>query len=52
MARKHNTKHNRSRSNYPERLQRRGETSKSVRMPTLQELRNRAGVVERVNVGA
>lgn len=51
MARKHNVKHRRSRSNYPERLKKRGETSKSVRMSTLQQLRDRAGVAERVNVG-
>ena len=50
MARKHNTKHRRSRSNYPERLKKRGETSRSVRMPTLAELRKRAGVTERVAV--
>lgn len=32
MARKHNTKHNRSKSRYPERLRARGETSASVHM--------------------
>jgi len=32
MARKHNTKHNRSTSHYPERLAARGESSASVRM--------------------
>jgi hypothetical protein len=31
VARKHNTKHRRSRSNYPQRLALRGETSVSVR---------------------
>lgn len=33
MARKHNTKHNRSNSGYTDRLQARGETSATVRMP-------------------
>lgn len=33
MARKHNTRHNRSRSRYPERLAARGETTATVRMP-------------------
>ena len=31
MARKHNTRHNRGRSNYPRRLATRGETNTSVR---------------------
>ena len=39
MARKHNTKHNRSRSHYPDRLKRRGLSSASVRMPDLDTLR-------------
>jgi hypothetical protein len=39
MARKHNTKHSRTRSHYPERLQRRGVSSASVRMPDLDTLR-------------
>jgi len=33
MSRKHNTKHQRSVSNYPARLRARGETPASVRMP-------------------
>lgn len=33
MARKHNTKHNRSTSHYPDRLRDRGESSATVRMP-------------------
>lgn len=40
MARKHNTKHNRSPSNYKHRLQARGE-SKTPVMPSLESLRNR-----------
>lgn len=43
MARKHNTKHNRSQSNYPARLRARGLTSVSVRMPSLTDLRKRQG---------
>jgi hypothetical protein len=37
MSRKHNTKHNRSMSKYPERLAARGKTSASVRMRVLTE---------------
>lgn len=33
MARKHNTKHNRGVSHYPERLKKRGVSSASVAMP-------------------
>lgn len=35
MSRKHNAKHQRSISNYPARLAKRGETSATVRMPFL-----------------
>jgi hypothetical protein len=33
VSRKHNTKHHRSRSHYPDRLRRRGVSSAAVRMP-------------------
>lgn len=33
MSRKHNTKHHRSTSHYPDRLAARGESSATVRMP-------------------
>jgi hypothetical protein len=33
VSRKHNTKHGRSQSRYPQRLLDRGETAASVRMP-------------------
>lgn len=42
MSRKHNTKHNRKRSNYPLRLKKRGVSSASVRMDDLETLRKRA----------
>lgn len=35
MSRKHNCKHQRSKSRYDRRLRNRGETSASVRMPTI-----------------
>jgi hypothetical protein len=38
MSRKHNTKHARTRSHYPERLKARGETGATVRMKSLAEL--------------
>lgn len=43
MSRKYNTKHQRGRSHYPERLKRRGLTSVSVRMADLATLRRRQG---------
>ena len=44
MSRKHNVKHRRSKSNYPKRLAKRGQTNSSVRMTDLATLRRRAGV--------
>lgn len=41
MARKHNTKHNRSQSKYPQRLKVRGMSSASVRMEDIETLRKR-----------
>lgn len=41
MARKHNCRHARSASRYPDRLQARGMSSASVRMPDLETLRRR-----------
>jgi hypothetical protein len=41
MSRKHNTRHSRARSRYPERLRRRGQTSATVRMADLETLRAR-----------
>ena len=43
MSRKHNTKHTRKRSRYPERLKKRGMSSAAVRMDDLETLRKRAG---------
>jgi hypothetical protein len=40
VSRKHNTKHNRRRSNYPKRLQARG-LSKTPRMPKVETLREK-----------
>jgi len=42
VSRKHNTKHARRRSRYPERLARRGVTNVDVRMSSVPELRRRA----------
>lgn len=44
MARRYTTRHNRTRSNYPLRLKKRGLTSASVRMDDLRTLRRRHGV--------
>jgi len=46
VSRKHNTKHNRSRSRYSLRLKKRGATGKTVRMLSLYTLRRRAGMSE------
>lgn len=49
MSRKHNAEHpRRGISNYPKRLAKRGVTSSSVRMPSLEQLRRkqRAGEVD------
>jgi hypothetical protein len=47
VSRKHNTKHAwRGQSHYPERLQARGLTSRSVRMLDLESLRKRQGAPE------
>jgi hypothetical protein len=43
MARKHNAKHQRSRSHYLERLQRRGQSGATVRMPDVEDLRKTQG---------
>lgn len=43
MSRRYNTKHNRVRSRYPQRLKKRGLTSVSVRMASLSTLRRRQG---------
>lgn len=45
MSRKHNTKHNRKRSNYPKRLKKRG-LSVAPRLRSLYELRKNAGCTE------
>lgn len=42
MSRKHNTRHNRKRSRYPERLRKRGLTNVDVRMDDLATLRRTA----------
>lgn len=47
MSRKHNVKHNRSKSRYPDRLRARGVTGASVRMPTVETLRKQAAARER-----
>lgn len=39
MAGKHNTRHSRGKSHYPQRLKKRGETNVTVRMPSLEQLR-------------
>lgn len=43
MARKHNTKHNRGQSKYPQRLKMRGMSSAAVRMEDIETLRKRQG---------
>jgi hypothetical protein len=48
VSRKHNTKHNRKRSNYPKRLRARG-LSKTPRMPKVESLREKQTKVEEVN---
>lgn len=45
-SRKHCVRHNRAKSNYPERLRRRGLSSVSVRMEGLEILRKRQGYNE------
>lgn len=42
MSRKHNVKHNRTKSNYPKRLERRG-LSRAPVMPELDTLRRKQG---------
>lgn len=46
MSKKHNTKHNRSRSNYPSRLQARGASASSVRMPFIDRKGNKHSSAE------
>ena len=43
MSRKYHVKHHRSRSHYTDRLKRRGQSSASVRMASLEDLRRIQG---------
>lgn len=46
MARKHNTKHNRSTSHYPDRLRDRGESTASIRMPFIDKKGRKHDTIE------
>lgn len=56
MSRKHNTPHDRVRSHYPDRLEKRGESNVTVRMIPLDQLRRNAirrgeGIAEELTEG-